>query len=171
MMIVDMIIDRKHHDNHHCGCDDNRSHHHDDCHSCGGHRGHHGHCHSVCCHRPSCRRSICDNHFSIRLGGLHQGLNFRLRQLLGCHVDIHLEDNKKVHGEVCFVGSNFVEMFVDDKYYQSPPAPAAGVNDADENGEETGDVTTPPHRRKKHSVIFSIDKINRIKHHKNDCKC
>ncbi|MFA1818900.1 hypothetical protein ACDX78_01635 [Virgibacillus oceani] len=37
-------------------------------------------------------------------------MNFRLRQLHGCLVKLRLEENKEVHGEICFVGSDFVEI-------------------------------------------------------------
>lgn len=66
---------------------------------------HHCHqCRCVCCHRHSCRRFICDDDFRLRLGGLQDGLNFRLRQLIGCKVEIQLEDDQVIRGKICHVG-------------------------------------------------------------------
>ena len=39
-------------------------------------------------------------------------MNFRLRQLIGCEVKLSLESEKELTADVCFVGSNFVELNV-----------------------------------------------------------
>ncbi|MGB5944629.1 hypothetical protein [Paenisporosarcina sp.] len=73
-------------------------------------------CFDYCCgckhHR--CRENLCDNDFQIRLAGLQGGLNYRLRQLLGCNCEIELDNGTKVIGKLAFVGSNFVEMLVEE---------------------------------------------------------
>lgn len=165
--------DCKHHehkDSHHKPCD----YHHHHCYRC-GYRPHH-------CYRSS----ICDDHFRLRLGGLYQGLNFRLRQLIGCKVDVHLENGQKLSGKISQVGSNFVELIVDEKKY---PKMEREVTDKTENAEEQVDdnvaskklETYKEHKehkehkkdkkdkkrkkkKKKHSMIFSIDKINNLKY-------
>ena len=59
-----------------------------------------------------CSRFLCDNAFRLRLGGLQCGLNFRLRQLIGCIVRLDLEGDKKIVAYICYVGSDFVEVDV-----------------------------------------------------------
>ncbi len=61
-----------------------------------------------------CDRFICDDDFRLRLGGLQGGLNFRLRQLIGCLVRLELEEGKKIEAKICFVGSDFIEVEVFD---------------------------------------------------------
>ncbi|OZM57053.1 hypothetical protein CIB95_09820 [Lottiidibacillus patelloidae] len=82
---------------------------HDDC-SC-----FHDHHHLNCdCHHhcDSCDRFICDDDFRFNLGGLQGGLNFRLRQLIGCNVKMELDEDKEINAHICFVGSDFVEVDV-----------------------------------------------------------
>jgi len=134
----------------------------DDHHHC--HCGHHHH-RDCDCHHHHSHRFICDDSFRLRLGGLQHGLNYRLRQLLGCEVVVHLEDGKRAYGEICHVGSNFVELLVEDKCYHTLET---GCGDDDDHME----AKFHKHRRgkKKHSLIFSMDKINSLKHH-HDCHC
>ena len=71
------------------------------------------HQHDCCCYRHShCRKKLCDNEFSIRLGGLQYGLNARLRELLWCKAEFELDDGKTINGTIVSVGSNFVEVLV-----------------------------------------------------------
>ncbi|WP_102027557.1 hypothetical protein [Salirhabdus sp. Marseille-P4669] len=94
----DHKFDRHHHDHH--SFDDHHDHY------------HHGspHFHDDCI----CEKSICDDHFKVRLGGLTHGLNFRLRQLIGCKVKLNVDCDgcEKILAEICHVGSNFVEVKV-----------------------------------------------------------
>ncbi|QGS69219.1 hypothetical protein CV093_15535 [Oceanobacillus sp. 143] len=111
----DHFDDHGHHDFHH----HNHRDHHDFRHH--NHRDHHDfRHHNHCNHHDShhherdfiCDRFICDSDFRLRLGGLQGGLNFRLRQLIGCVVKLELEENKEIVGNICFVGSDFVEVDV-----------------------------------------------------------
>lgn len=91
------------HDHHHFG------HHHD--HHDHHHGHHHDHDHHHDHHRDVfCDRFLCDKDFRLRLGGLQGGLNFRMRQLMGCVVKMELEGDRKVKARICFVGSDFVEI-------------------------------------------------------------
>ena len=118
-------------------------------------------CHDRCCcscHRGRCRKNLCDTVFSIRLGGLQDGLNFRLRQLLWCEAEFELDDGNSVKGTVVSVGSNFVEVIVDD------------MDETDEDDLDKG-LTEKHHEEeyeeRKHkkgkSWIFSTDKIANLK--------
>lgn len=69
-----------------------------------------------------CDRFLCDSDFRLRLGGLQGGLNFRLRQLIGCVVKLELEESKKITAKICFVGSDFVEVDVIDEKKEVPAA-------------------------------------------------
>ncbi|QED46205.1 hypothetical protein [Cytobacillus dafuensis] len=143
----------------------------------------HDHKHHPCpfCHEDRhCRKFICDDNFKIRLAGLREGLNFRLRQLLGCEVEIELDNGNKVKGTIGNVGSNFVEMLVE-KYL--PPAsrnaPEEHIDEPDkeessEEDLEKDSVQKQPEdeelcqecRGKKHKnchiLIFPIDKIANV---------
>lgn len=95
--------DHRHHDEHH--------HHHDD------HHHHHDDHHFEDC---ICERFFRDDHFRVRLGGLAHGLNFRLRQLIGCIVKLKVNcggDCKKILAEICYVGNNFIEVKILDKHH------------------------------------------------------
>jgi hypothetical protein len=128
-------------------------------HKCSHHQG----CHDRCCcscHRSRCRKDLCDTDFKIRLAGLQDGLNFRLRKQLWCEAEFELDNGNKVKGTIVFVGSNFVEILVD----KSLPL---------EDGDK--DLTQkPPVEEKEHDAceirkhtkgrtwIFSIDKIANV---------
>jgi hypothetical protein len=75
------------------------------------HNQHHCHHHKHDKHND-CRRDICERDFKLRLGGLQNGMNFRLRQLIDCKVKMELEGDKTILAEICFVGSNYVEVNV-----------------------------------------------------------
>ena len=132
---------------------------------------HHGR-HCKCCHHGSCRRFLCDDDFRLRLGGLQNGLNFRLRQLIGCYAEFTLENDQVVHGKICHVGSNFVEMMV----YQPVPYPEDTPKDAAEDKQTELKPAEYPGTKEKvqypkkenHTMIFSLEKINHLKHH---CGC
>ncbi|WP_456275833.1 hypothetical protein [Bacillus sp. AK128] len=91
-----------HHEHH--GFEHHSHHHHQD------HHRHHDFDHHD--HDHFCDRFLCDKDFRVRLGGLQGGLNFRLRQLIGCVVKMELEGDRKVKARICFVGSDFVEIEV-----------------------------------------------------------
>ena len=58
-------------------------------------------------------RLFCEDRFVVRLGGLRNGMAFRLRQLLDCDIKIIVADeNEKIHGKLVFVGTDFVEVLV-----------------------------------------------------------
>ena len=89
-------------------------------HKCNSHQG----CHDRCCcscHRSRCRKDLCDTDFSIRLGGLQNGLNFRLRQLLWCDAEFELDAGNTVKGTIVTVGSNFVEVLVEETFPLESP--------------------------------------------------
>lgn len=131
---------------------DHKSHHHyeTNCHSVHDdhHRGyHHSYHHDCHCHYH--HRNLCDDDFRLRLGGLQGGLNFRLRQLIGCDVEIELENNEILHGKVCYVGSNFVELKVEERTTAPTDEDVKDTHSNDENC---------------HNTIFSIDKIENVKY-------
>ncbi|MFZ3589266.1 hypothetical protein ACOI1C_08225 [Bacillus sp. DJP31] len=106
-------VKRDHHYDHHGHCDV-RNHHHNSFghhdqfehhHGYHGYNGHHG-------RKDICDRFICDDDFRLRLGGLQGGLNFRMRQLIGCVVVMELESGKKIKAKLCYVGTDFVEVKV-----------------------------------------------------------
>lgn len=69
--------------------------------------------HDCCCRHNWCRKNLCDTDFSIRLGGLQDGFNYRLRQLLWCEAEFELDNGDKIQGMVVSVGSNFVEVLIE----------------------------------------------------------
>ncbi|WP_158701670.1 hypothetical protein [Lentibacillus sp. Marseille-P4043] len=73
-------------------------------------------------------------------------MNYRLRQLMGCEVEVQLENDETVRGVICYVGSNFVELLTE--------CPA--------NKREKGS--------KKHSFILSTDRINKFRYGYDDLK-
>ncbi|MCP3762349.1 hypothetical protein NLX67_08090 [Domibacillus sp. A3M-37] len=60
-------------------------------------------------------RSLCDDRFSVRLGGLKSSMAFRMRQLMDSNVKITLEEGGDFQGEITFVGTDFVEIACLDK--------------------------------------------------------
>jgi hypothetical protein len=146
-----------HRHDHHCKCQhhDNMQNHHCPCHN------HHNSNDS--CQR--CRRFICDDAFRLRLGGLQNGLNYRLRQLIGCEVEIELLDGKKVPAEICFVGSNFVEIKVIKKENQSQNQEEVEAElDVIEN-----DVENSKKRKECHSMIVPISEIKLVNLKNRNC--
>lgn len=62
-------------------------------------------------------RELCSRNFSLRLGGLRNRMASKLRQYLGCNVEMGYEcDNmiKKITGKISFVGTDFVEIVTKD---------------------------------------------------------
>lgn len=58
-------------------------------------------------------RELCSRQFSLRLGGLRNRMAAKLRQNLGCKVEIGYECEsceKKIKGRINFVGTDFVEI-------------------------------------------------------------
>ncbi|MBZ4687108.1 MAG: hypothetical protein PWQ96_351 [Clostridia bacterium] len=74
--------------------------------------------HKVCCVPFSCPPVICDERIHLKLSGLTGNLNFQLFRLKGCKVEIELDcpaDGKsKVEGIICNVGTNFVDIKLED---------------------------------------------------------
>lgn len=116
---------------HECQCNECKKfhHHHNQC-NC--HRNNHQHnqcnCHNNHYHsfKDSCHhekhgdffenRTFCDDRFAVRLGGLKHGMAFRLRQLLDCDIKINVvEENEKIHGKLVIVGTDFVEVLVNNE--------------------------------------------------------
>ena len=147
-------------------------------HKCSPHQGCHDSC-SCHCHRSrcSCRKNLCDTDFSIRLSGLQDGLNFRLRQLLWCEAEFELEAGNTVKGTIVSVGSNFVEVLVGETFpLESPDHVEEEIDEAFEedmdkeskkkNPEEEIKLVEEYEEReheKGKSWIFSVDKIANIK--------
>ncbi len=65
------------------------------------------------CMQNRCRKNLCNDHFNIRLEGLNNGLNFRLRQLFGKKIELELDTGNKVIGTLSYTGSNFIEILLD----------------------------------------------------------
>lgn len=159
---------------------------HDCCtHKCCPHQGCHDSCKCCCC-RSRCRKNLCDTNFSIRLGGLQNGLNFRLRQLLWCEAEFELEGENIVKGTIVSVGSNFVEVLVKESLQLESGDHVEEV--IEESSEEKMDKElTEKHlveekelddeeeeriHKKCKSWIFSIDKIANIKVNRScHCQC
>ena len=102
----------------------------------------------------------------VRLGGLQDGLSFRLRQMVCCEVEIQIEE-KVVKGTLIFVGSNFVEIFVNGK--PGDLTPNCGCS-ADKKGKKRKKVEHPIGN----TLILPIGKISQIKtqgccYSKNPC--
>ncbi|MHA6250884.1 hypothetical protein [Oceanobacillus sp. CAU 1775] len=57
-----------------------------------------------------CSHALCANRFRIRLSGLKDNLNYRLRKLVGRVVILELENAKDIEARICFVGSDFIEV-------------------------------------------------------------
>lgn len=59
---------------------------------------------------------MCNKGFQINLAGLTDGLNYRLRKLLWVEVEIGLDNGGKVKGTIVFIGSNFIEVVVENSH-------------------------------------------------------
>lgn len=136
------------------------------------------------CHHNHCRKNLCDTDFSIRLGGLEGGLNFRLRRLLWCEAEFELDNGEKVKGTIVSVGSNFVEVLVkqssplntgespEKKVEEVPVQNSDDISSqkhTDEESELCDDCEERTHE-KGTSLIFSFDKIATIQVD-NSCHC
>lgn len=106
-------------------------------------------------HCTRCRKDLCNPCFMVRLGGLQDGLNFRLRQMVCCEVEFQMEE-EIVKGTIIFVGSNFVEIFVNGKPGELPTD--CGCT-ADKKGKKRKKVNHPIGN----TLILPIDKISQIK--------
>jgi len=63
-------------------------------------------------------RELCSRNFSLRLGGLRNRMASRLRQYLGCDIEIGYECEstvKKISGKITYVGTDFVEVLKKDE--------------------------------------------------------
>lgn len=111
-----------------------------------------------CHHRrhSCCRRNLCSKDFQINLAGLTDGLNYRLRQLLWNQVAIVLENEEKLIGTITFIGSNFIELVVD----QHPVT----MEDTEQNESETLDEPENRDHPKGSSWIIPILKIMTVEY-------
>ena len=123
-------------------------------------------CHNECCstcHCNLCREDLCGTDFKIRLAGLQGGLNFRLSQQLWREAEFELDNGTIIKGMIVFVGSNFIEVQVDEKV-------EASLQDLDKEltqkspAEENKLIESETrHHKKGKTWIFSIDKIANVK--------
>lgn len=109
-----------------------------------------------------CERFLCSEDFKVRLGGLQGGLNFRLRQLIGCVVTMQVEcgeEPEEIEARICFVGSDYVEVKVLE-------------NDDVENNEDenNGDSEECKKKEKDDFLILPTERVKWIKV-KDDCDC
>lgn len=125
------------------------------------------HCSSRCdCHHHNnrchhrrhscCRRNLCNKDFQINLAGLTDGLNYRLRQLLWNQVAIVLENEEKVIGTITFIGSNFIELVVN----QNPGT----IEDTEQTESETPEEPEERNHSKGDSWIIPIIKIMTVEY-------
>jgi hypothetical protein len=157
-----------HHHHHDCGC--GHHHHHNDC-GCGHHHHDCGHHH----HHNHCRRFLCDDDFRLRLGGLLNNLNFKLRQLIGCMVELELDDSRKLEAEICFVGTNFVEVKNYGEVFEPEPEPGEEEPESpdipeqpDAAADENEDVDEP--EKHCYSWIIPMEKIKYVQvYHGEKC--
>lgn len=110
-----------------------------------------------------CERFLCSEDFKVRLGGLQGGLNFRMRQLIGCVVTMKIEcgeDTEEITAKICFVGSDYVEVEVLE-------------NDDVENDEDGNNDEDSEECKKKEKADFLILPTERVKwiKVKDDCDC
>jgi len=110
------------------------------------------------CHRrhSCCRRNLCNKDFQINLAGLTDGLNYRLRQFLWNQVAIVLDNEEKVVGTITFIGSNFIELVVD----QNPGT----IEDTEKNELESLDEPENRDHQKGDSWIIPILKIMTVEY-------
>jgi|GEM_PF-2207666 len=163
-----------HLDGHHCDCG-HHHHHHD---NCGDHHHHNRDCGCGHSHHNHCRRFLCEDDFRLRLGGLLNNLNFKLRQHIGCMVELELEDSKKIEAEICFVGTNFVEV---KKYGDvTEPDPEPGEDDPESpdiqdqpNDMENDNEMDDAKEKEKHcySWIIPVDKIKYVQVYHGEKYC
>lgn len=139
-------------------------------HECCSHKGsspqdHHHRC--CCCHRSHCRKTLCDTDFSIRKGGLQDGLNYRLRQLLWCEAEFELDDGKTINGTIITVGSNFVEVLVKSRDQVDEKIAEASEEDLYKESLQKKKKPDEKREKRKHkkgrSWIFPTDKIANVK--------
>lgn len=139
--------------------------HNDDC--CKEHR-------SCSCNR--CSKDLCNTDFKIRLAGLQGGLNFRLRQHLWCKAEFELDNGNIIKGTIVFVGSNFVEVLVDEPFQLDKGKQGEGETEKTARGDLNKELSQKApakekgiilseirHHKKGKTWIFSIDKIANVK--------
>lgn len=115
---------------------------------------HYNRCHQRC--YSGCRRNLCSKEFQINLAGLTDGLNYRLRQLLWNQVAIVLDTEVKVIGTITFIGSNFIELLVE----QNPGI----TEDTDQPENEALDESDERNHNKDDSWIIPINKIMTVEY-------
>ncbi|MEV9640018.1 hypothetical protein ABZ756_04895 [Mammaliicoccus sciuri] len=85
-------------------------------------------------------------------------------------MEIQLENDEVVYGEICYVGSNFLELLVEEKRRPKPRD-----EESEEKCAETAEKAEKHYKEKKnHSLLFPLDKINNLKHNcgcQNACNC
>ena len=121
-------------------------------------RCHCQHNYNRCHHRRHsfCRKNLCNKDFQINLAGLTDGLNYRLRQLLWNQVAIALDNEEKIVGTITFIGSNFIELVVE----QNPGT----IEETEQTESETLDEAENRDHQKGDSWIIPINKIMTVEY-------
>ena len=114
------------------------------------------HNYNRCHHHSCCRRNLCTKDFQINLAGLTDGLNYRLHQLLWNQVAIVLDNEEKVVGTITFIGSNFIELVVE----QNPGT----IDDTEQIASETLDELEERNHNIGDSWIIPINKIMTVEY-------
>ncbi|WP_409254166.1 hypothetical protein V1502_09785 [Bacillus sp. SCS-153A] len=104
-------------------------------------------------------------------------MNFKLRQLIGCLVDLELEDGRKMEVQICYVGTNFVEVKKFDDIVEPYPNPDTELHAEAESPEldqvvdaALADESSSSPKRHCSSWIIPVDKIKYVKvHHEDKC--
>ncbi|MFS0689351.1 hypothetical protein AB1K89_08920 [Sporosarcina sp. 179-K 8C2 HS] len=104
-----------------------------------------------------CCRKSGSYHFRIRLAGLQDGLLYKLHRLLWDAALFKLEDGTEVKGTIVSVGSNFVEVLLEDTNSTEDETTLNVDQDIEE--ESATEQREHPIGR---TWIFSIDKISHV---------
>ncbi|EDL64246.1 hypothetical protein BSG1_00165 [Bacillus sp. SG-1] len=117
---------------------------------------------------------LCDDDFRLRLGGLQNNMNFKLRQFIGCLVEFELEDGRKMEVQICYVGTNFVEVKKFDDIVDPAPDPHQQEEPDTPDYEQADDAAladeSSDHKRHCSSWIILVEKIKYVKiHHEDKC--
>ncbi|WP_017727761.1 hypothetical protein [Halalkalibacterium ligniniphilum] len=115
-----------------------------------------------------CEPFTCDDRFRLRLGGLRDNLNFRLRQLVGTDVTIRVRCGNRfedIVAKLFYVGSDFLEVLP--LYKQGNKTDRQGnVDDNQKRVTAKKSEQKRKHKKrrdKKKSVIYPFDEIEFIK--------
>lgn len=162
------------HYNSDCNCREDR--HNDDC--CKDHRScscTQNYLHKSCCFCQCnhCSKDLCNTDFKIRLAGLQGGLNFRLRQHLWDKAEFELDNGNIIQGTIVFVGSNFVEVLVEEPFQLDKTATVDLDKELTQKvlvKEKDLVLSEIRHHKKGKTWIFSSDKIANVKFSNSHCR-